>query len=418
MSVKTKKSDNGDWTGVYAEGRGYRVVASGGRGRQEKTWFPKNTPLAEMQAWRAREAAKLTRTRKQRANRGTFEGDARRYLRTVKAMPTIEQRTQHVEEWIAIFGTRRRDSITASEIREQRDKWMTEPYCVEPQENGPDLEYFYAASSINHRLRALSNIYTVLDGPQADNPVRDVPEVPEPARHAKGLDYAAVEAIIAQMPDQGSVRTPRPKGVKRKGSRPKVSETKAWVRALAYSGLEHSDLETLQPCDVNWDAGTIPPRRRNKGAGVEGDELPLLPEGKAALLELVRLGILGKKRSHSSVWKSFHRAAVKAGYPKANLKTLRHSYGTLIYEVTGDLKMVQKFLRQSTSLMAEFYALAAQRKVLGGVTEKIASHLKSRKTFSEDMVRKEADSGGILRTDVFRDGLPDDAKPGETTRIS
>lgn len=409
------------FTGIYDEGKSYRVVASGGRGKQEKTWFPKCTPLSVMQAWRADKAAKLRTEKKQRANRGTFEGDARRYLRTVAAMPDIDGRTLHIEEWIALFGTRRRDSITSAEIRARRDKLMTEPYRVDVDpDTGERTEYFYAASSINHRLRALSNLFTVLDGVNAENPVREVPEVDEPARQAKGLDYAAIEAILAQMPDRGSVRTPRPKGFKRKkGARPRpdVSITKAWVRAQAYCGLEHSDLEQIQPEDVNWDAGTIPPRRRNKGAGVEGEELPLLPEGKAALWKLVELGVLGKPRSKSSVWKSFNRAAKKAGYPQANLKTLRHSFGTLIYEVTGDIKMVQKFLRQSTTKMAEFYALAAQRKVLGAAANKIADHLKSRKTFSENIDRKQAESGGNKRSDVFRPGVPDTRENSENTPI-
>jgi hypothetical protein len=44
---------------------------------------------------------------------GKFRDDARVYLDAVKAMPTYAERVKHIEEWIAEFGDRERDSITA-----------------------------------------------------------------------------------------------------------------------------------------------------------------------------------------------------------------------------------------------------------------------------------------------------------------
>jgi hypothetical protein len=83
----------------------------------------------------------------------------------VKALPTFTEREQHIEEWVEYFGARRRRKITPDLIAVRRDQLLAEGY---------------AAGSVNKRLRALSNLWTRLDGRRAPNPVLEVAECQEP----------------------------------------------------------------------------------------------------------------------------------------------------------------------------------------------------------------------------------------------
>ena len=60
-----------------------------------------------------------------------------------------------------------------------------------------------SASSVNHRLRAIANLWTVLDGRHAPNPARDVPELLEPDHPPRALSYPVLEAILAEWSDAG-----------------------------------------------------------------------------------------------------------------------------------------------------------------------------------------------------------------------
>ena len=131
-------------------------------------------------------------------------------LRAVQALPTFKTRKNDIERWIAIFGTRQRDTITSTEIRGQRDTWMKQPRA---KDKPP-----YAASTINHWLRALSNLWTVLDGRRAPNPVRDVPEVIEPDPLPRALSFTTIDAILDHM----AIVSRSPKGVPRQGTSPKL----------------------------------------------------------------------------------------------------------------------------------------------------------------------------------------------------
>ena len=128
---------------------------------------------------------------------GPFSADAARYLDAVAALTTIEQRRQHINEWVAIFGDQPRGSIRPHEIRAQRDRWLTTPRT---NAQGRIVKPF-APGSMNKRLRALSNLWRVLDGRHATNPVREVPEATEEEGAPRALPYAVIEAILAAMPD-------------------------------------------------------------------------------------------------------------------------------------------------------------------------------------------------------------------------
>lgn len=350
------------WRGIYRHGAGWRATVSRGRGVPPLLrHFPKDTDPREMQAWRADEKAQLRLTRKARATSGTFEFDAKRYLAAITAMPSLAERTADIARWVAIFGTRRRDTITAADIRGVRDRWMTEPRGYTVSATGQIApQPPYAASTINHRLRALSNLWTVLDGRRAQNPVRDVPEVPEPDPLPRAIPYPVIEQILAAMPDRG-----RPTKGRKNVT---VSLAKLRLRVIAYTGLTYSQLGRLTAEDVDLVIGSMLVRRRRKGKGAKSRLQPLLPEAIEAFRQLDAANGWGAF-SGASVRKSFVLAVgklKKAGVPLNGVRVydLRHTFAGLVFRATRSREAVKDLLQHESLRTTERYVLSAVSDVL------------------------------------------------------
>ena len=115
---------------------------------------------------------------------------------------------------------------------------------------------------MNHFLRALRNLWTVLDGRHAPNPVRDVPEAIEDDPGPRALPYPIVTAILDALPD-----VTRPvKG----GSVPAGSQTKARLTVMAWTGVAQSQLMRLRPEDVDLAGRTILYTGPAQGPWVDG----------------------------------------------------------------------------------------------------------------------------------------------------
>ena len=219
-----------------------------------------------MQAWR-RDAVAKAAPRKTRALAGTLEVDAARYLDAVKALPTWKDREREIGLWASVLGHKRRDAITAVDIRTCRDRWLTTARSL-------DDDRPVSGATVNKRLRALSNLYTVLDGKRAPNPVRDVPEAAEADAEARALSYEAIQAILDRMPThrhgQWTKNLPpadwSPTG---------VSLARIRVRLMAYTGQEYATLIRLQPTDVDYARGLLRLPSRKKGKGVAATVVPL-----------------------------------------------------------------------------------------------------------------------------------------------
>lgn len=317
-------------------------------GRPIERRFPLTTPLAKVLAWRDDELRRrqdLKLAGKSDDTPGDFTADARRYLAAVKAMPEYDQRARDIEIWCDRFKGRMRDSIQPLDIRTARDEWLTVgPKLVQRCADGerwwvPVLKPL-SASTVCKRLRALENMWTVLDGKKAWNPVREVPEPSEPDAAPRGLSYAVVDRILAQMAP---------------------SQTRARLRVMAYTGLAQVEIKGITPADVNLEGGTVLVRRRRKGRGgkMAPPALhPLTAEGVAAFRDFKALGCWGAF-STSSMWAVFQRAARAAGYTGLRPYDFRHSYGTAVFRSTGDLAATQGMLRQRSGVTTLRYVAAA-----------------------------------------------------------
>lgn len=313
-----------------------------------------------MQAWREDTRAELRLKRKQRAFGGTFEHDAKAYLRSVASLPDINGRKAIVDLWIEVFGTTRRESITPVKIREWRDHWATQP------RNGKDPRPL-SHSTVNKRLRALSNIWTILDGRQSHNPVREVDELREAEPEPRALTYDHIKAIVAAMPDRSRAE----KGKKR----PTLSVTKIRLRCLAYCQIAPKQLAALTPADLNLAGHLLRLPRRMKGRGAKSIWVTLLPEAVAAFTDFDRHHLYGPF-SQSSLRKSFKRAVKNAGVTVPGLRPydLRHAYGALAFRALGgSLDGVGRLMQHTAKATTERYILAAEAQVIAELGARVAA---------------------------------------------
>lgn len=349
------------------------------RGEWSYAQWDLDTPLAEMIEWIKDERAHL-RTTIPRTQGGTLAADVAKYLKleSVKAMPTFEQRSQHLEEWRAVFGTRRRRKLHALDIEEQRDAWLK----------------VMSPSSVNKRLRALSNVWTKLDGRRAPNPVLEVAECEEPDPEARGLPYEMIEAILAAIPDTAI-------GVRKDGTRTtgkniaRPSKTKARLRVIAYTGLAHAQLKILTPADVDLERATMRVVARRKGRKAQRAQqrplpqlLPLLPHAVVAFRDFDRLQCWGPF-SNSSMWKAFARACATLGLTGLRPYDFRHSMLTAVYAATRDLRVTGAIGSQRTEATTKRYTIAAVAPHVQAAIDTLATKLRPPVQATSDAAKSE-----------------------------
>jgi len=312
-----------------------------------------------MQNWRRDAQASHRVNRKRRATRGAFSSDARRYLAAVTAMPSYKERVYQIGLWVTEFGDRQRDSLQASDIRAVRDRWLTQPRKRDdPRPLSPH--------TVNLRLRALSNLYRVLDGRRAENPVREVDEAPEPDARPRALSYEVIEQVLAALPDRGRAG----KG----DTRPKWSQTRIRLRCLAFCQITPKQLKTIMPADLDLTRERLRLPARGKGKGSEAIWVPLVPAAVEAFRDLVANGLCGPF-SWGSLSKSWHRAVKAAGLPRMTPYQLRHTFGTLIYRATRSRDAVQQLMQHASWKTSRRYTLDAEDDVRAAHAETVADAL-------------------------------------------
>lgn len=326
--------------------------------------FPANTDLSRIRAWRTEARGRLQQRLEQhcyqRAVRigtpGTFRADAVTYLVAVQAMTTYRERCWQIALWVEIFGDRQRDTIKAHEIRAIRDRWLTDgPKRRWRRINGVgqwvDEVAPLAASTVNHRLRALSNLWTVLDGRHAPNPVREeVPEAAEPVEVPRALDYQTIRRILEAMSDQGLA-------IKGETRRP-YSLAKVRARVMAWTGVTPKELGKVEPADIRWDDAFLLVPARRKGRGAPGRIVPLGPDGLGALRDFDRLSAYGRF-STRAVLRAWQHACRTVIGRSVRLYDLRHSFVTGIVRATGNLDAAQLLAGHTDRRTTRRYGLSA-----------------------------------------------------------
>jgi integrase len=261
-------------------------------------------------------------------HRGTFAADISTYLTRVSSMPTIKERTRHLDLWATALGRDRpRASITATEVDAVLQGWLSAGL---------------APQTVKLRRGALAHVWSILDGKHATSPVKSSQKPPETPAEARAITPEIVQAILGAMRQS--------------------SKAKLRLRMIATTGLPHKQLAALTRADVDFTRMAIRATKREKGKGAPGGWRPISDAGMEAVTAFDRANLYGDF-SRSTVYRAFRLACDKAGIV-TNLRPydLRHSYGTWLYDATGDLATVAHLMGCSLKTAVR-YTLGARMAV-------------------------------------------------------
>lgn len=331
--------------GIRRTARGWRVYGRVG-GRFFSKSFPAETALKTLKDWRHDERTKLRAEQlgvdEDLPPSGSLAADVREYLELVTEMPSIDQRTYDLGCWMTALGAdRARRGLKARELAWTMNAWRASGLT---------------AATCNRRRTALMHLWHRLDGKSAKNPLRDVPRFREPDALPRGRPYKLLERIFKTM---------------------QPSASRARLKAIAYLGVAHIELKRVDRAqDWNRKAGTLIIRGRQKGEGTPSRIIKLTSKGTAALREMHRQDAWGLF-SNSTLGRRWHAAIARVrnsddttDVPEMRPYDLRHSLGTEIYRLTGDLKSVKEYLGHASLKTSERYMRAA---VAAGVARAAAA---------------------------------------------
>jgi len=355
--------------GVYQMDNGtHRVVArvgdrkTGPRPKEKR--FPAGTALRVMKKWQEDQRSELRRE-SLRPVRGTLAADIPFYLERMQGqLQHPADRKHEIEAWLPTFGQRRRDTIKEHEIEQQIREWQRKSV---------------AASTIRHRLSALSKLYKELDGRQAYNPVSTVkrPTEPRPGPNAVPIEHVVkvFDALEARVHRNG-------RGWK----------TLARLRVMAETGMRHSQVMRLQPTDLWLDSE--PPLVAVNAPGKSGKPhwKPLSVRGVEAFRLFIEKDAFGEF-SQSSIYKSWMLACSDADVPFFNPYRLRHTWATTLRAGGLDLADVQELVGHTSARTTERYAMVAQHKIMGAVGVLDRAYSRARSNVDKKRAEKEAHGG-------------------------
>jgi integrase len=397
--------------GVYADRYGITArvkVGSGPTALVAEERFTRESSLLDIRNWQDQQRADLRALRPQ-VRSGTLDAEISAYLRELADRPQLQRaRAVYLAWWANYrdargrrFGSRRRHSLTASELKAALANFASTP------RGGPHRKpAIPAPSTVRHYRMALHTLWNALDGKSRPNPLGDVPaprlDDPEP----RAIPYAIIEKIFEAMPERGQGLRHQPRAT--------VSKTKARLRLMAYTGLPPAQIMRLQPEHIDWDGASVLVHGRRKGKGSRPARLPLIPAALDAL----------RAFAAASAWGSFSMSSVRATWWRAVramvdrlaltdyraaknlldslLRTrirpydLRHSYLTESYKIGRDLRATQALAMHSDVRMTERYTLAAVDPRLVDLAARLAASVRLSPTLSPDPPVEVAQSGPLL----------------------
>jgi integrase len=339
-------------------------------GYQTSKRWPPSTSIAVMKQWRVEQEMRGKHPHLFVAPdpaQTLFADDARTDYLTrekVTSMPTLEQRTQHINEWIKLFGHRERKTITDRDIQKALD----------------DMRKRMSAGSVNKRRTALMDLWTVLDGRHQANPVKATTVYEEPAPLPRAPELAAVLKLLKGLP----ARTDYGK------------KCRARLKVIAWTGWPHAIVKQLEPADLpHWKQGRAFVQRRKKGKGARARWLPLLPEAVKALREFHAVDAYGDF-SNSSLHKRVTAFCRTQKVAHIRPYDLRHFFGTLIATLTQDERVIMELMLVSTPAIIRRYTEAATNPRVQAAVKGIVGQLPALLKAAEKRVKTEPDSASVL----------------------
>jgi integrase len=344
-------------TGIYRTATGYRVFVRvhAGAGGLKTRRYDAAVKLAVMKAWQEDQRVDARRDVGPKPTAGTFAEDITRYLTLVAAMPTYAWRKRDLHVWREVFGDLPRSEITSAMVRAQLQQWRKEgpqrQYIPASKASGRqpewrDVKKPLSASACNHRRTALLHFFTTLDGKDAKNPVRAVPEFKEPAPEPRARDLEFLDAAARRMQNL---------------------QDQARARVLLWTGARgNCELGAMKPQHVDL-RGRICRVPTGKG-GHRFRIVPLNDRGVEAwefFFKVKAWGPFNKNYLRRSFQRGCRSEAIARNLPALPVRVydLRHSIATELLKAGADLSDVQDMLGHTTSRMTRRYAPFQQQKL-------------------------------------------------------
>jgi integrase len=301
--------------GIRKTSHGWQVYTTIG-GRFRSKHFPPDTTPSELKQERSKLKAQATlglAPEQPRDHDGpTLAEDVESYLKAIAGMTTVSDRTYRIKKWRDALGPDRdRSTVTAVEIRQQLEAWR-----VAGAKPG----------TLNLLHTALRHLYTVLDGPDAANPLRAIPRYREEELALSLPSWKTAKAVID-------------------GIAP--SKSRARLRVLMYTGWPSATLKRLRKADLAWRKKEALLHGRRKGGGTRPRVVPLLPDAVKALREFDKLNAYGPF-SGSSLHSLLDRACKRAKVPPFRVYDLRHMFLSRVAARTHDERAVAELGLHST----------------------------------------------------------------------
>jgi len=233
--------------GIYRDRHGLAATVKV-NGVQREVRFPPGTPLKTIRAKRDELRASLRTL--PAGGRHTLNHDAGRYLDQVEStLISFAERRREVLAWLPRFGHLRTSALPAHlpMLNAQLHEWRRT----------------LAASTVNHRWHALTNLVRVLYGRRASFDLLDLVRFAPPPPKPRWVDRRHIAAVLAAIP-AGSV-------------------TRVRLDLMHWTGMRPSQMGRLRAEDFRLDE-PIPYVAVPRGKGGRIAAVPLVPEGVAARL--------------------------------------------------------------------------------------------------------------------------------------
>ncbi len=333
--------------GLSKRAAGWRISLGPGGSRFRKC-FPPSTPYedVEKELLKARQSSGAG---KRTTADGSLAADMTRYLAAFMSTGAGKaERERHLKNWREGLETDlRRAQITREDVSRVLHQWKSAGLSAE---------------TCNKRRAALMAFFHALDGKGGINPVRDVPKFRVSPPLPRGLDYKLIEKALKQL---------------------RKSRTRARLKVMAYTGARPIQLRRLTPADWDDRLHTLMLHSTDKGRGTKPHLVPLSQKAQAAMREFENTDAWGKFASApmARMWK---KAATDVGLPEdVRPYDLRHSFGTAVYQATGDVRVTKDLLGHASLSMTERYTLAAiperQRAAIAALDAKKPKKAKKRR---------------------------------------
>lgn len=331
-------------TGIRQSRNGWQAFVKV-NGRFKSKSFPKDTPLMVMRRWREDQRAAPRLGVELPGEAQPIERDVDDYLASVETMRSFGDRRRHMLDWAKRFQGRQRNTIQPLEIRRELDR----------------LHKTHEAQSCNNRRTALMSFYTALNGRSGYNPVRDVPKFRRDDDAPRDQPMFVIDWLLAFM---------RP------------SKTKARLVVMRWTGWPHMQVAQYRPQHRRGLGVYVTSRR--KGGGVKGRVLPLLPGAMKALddLEAQRaIGSFSRSAMHSAVARAvaqLNQVRVRLRLEPVSIRPydFRHSFGTMLAQLTTDDRAIQEIMLHSTAAQTRRYTEAATAARVALAVEQVGLRLR------------------------------------------